>query len=140
MNSYISAEMKQAVLARAHGCCEYCLIHYEDAFFAHEVDHIVSVKHRGRAELINLAFCCFHCNRHKGTDIASIDLETGDIVQFFNPRTMRWDDHFQLNGVVIEPKTAIGRVTEFILQFNTPDRIKNRQLYSSAGTYPCISA
>ena len=43
------------------------------AFFPHEVDHVVAEKHGGTTVETNLAFTCWRCNRHKGTDLASID-------------------------------------------------------------------
>ena len=36
--------------------------------------------------------------------------------------------HFRLEGAVIEPLTAVGRVTEFLLQLNRFDRLANRRL------------
>ena len=43
--SYIGAELRRYVFARAERLCEYCLIHEEDTFFGCEVDHILSEKH-----------------------------------------------------------------------------------------------
>jgi hypothetical protein len=45
--SYISAELRRLVVARAESLCEYCLIHEEDTFFGCEVDHVISEKHGG---------------------------------------------------------------------------------------------
>jgi dihydrofolate reductase len=37
----------------------------------------------------------------KGTDVASIDLQTGQLVRLFNPRQDRWADHFRSAGRVL---------------------------------------
>ena len=42
---YISPELRNQVRERADGCCEYCLLAEEDAFFPHEPDHIIAKKH-----------------------------------------------------------------------------------------------
>ena len=34
------------------------------------------------------------CNRRKGSDIASIDPETGQLTPLFHPRVDRWDDQY----------------------------------------------
>ena len=74
--TYISAEMRRFVAERAEFRCEYCLVPAAVAFFSHEVDHIVATKHGGKDELQNLAFACWRCNRHKGTDLGSLDPQT----------------------------------------------------------------
>jgi hypothetical protein len=56
--TYISAELRRLVAARAEGLCEYCLIHEEDTFFGCEVDHIISEKHGGSTDAGNLAYAC----------------------------------------------------------------------------------
>jgi hypothetical protein len=75
-----------------------------------------------------LAFCCALCNRHKGTDIASIDPATGNVVPLFHPRRDRWPDHFEIRDGEIVPLTVVGRVTALLLQLNTPRRIRERRL------------
>jgi len=65
MSSYVSDDLRELVAARAGRLCEYCLIHEEDTFFQCQVDHIVSVKHRGQTEAENLAYACAICTRNK---------------------------------------------------------------------------
>ncbi|MFM9062903.1 MAG: HNH endonuclease [Pirellula sp.] len=77
MSEYVPVEMRRAVRERASMRCEYCLIHEKDAFFPHEPDHIIAVKHRGLTDIRNLAWTCFLCNRAKGSDIASVDDSSG---------------------------------------------------------------
>ncbi|MGB7210152.1 MAG: HNH endonuclease [Pyrinomonadaceae bacterium] len=136
MSSYISPETRETVASRANFVCEYCLIAEDDAYFKFQIEHIVSRKHGGSSELENLALACVFCNRYKGTDIASLKPETHELVRFYNPRTMRWSEHFRLNGVVIEPLTDIGEATIRILQMNHDDQILERQVLSRRGRYP----
>jgi len=62
----------------------------------HEPDHIIAKKHGGETALGNLANACFDCNRFKGSDIASLDPLTQDLVPLYNPRVALWRDHFVL--------------------------------------------
>ena len=121
--SYISAELRSLVIERAKGYCEYCRVHQDDGYLVHEIDHVVSEKHRGITSADNLCLSCFECNRYKGSDIGSIDLETDSFTALFNPRTMSWDDHFELDSVNIKPLTPEGRVTVFLLRLNNDSRI-----------------
>lgn len=48
MTAPFSTNLRQVVIERAGGRCEYCLLHYtEAALFDHEVDHIIAEKHGG---------------------------------------------------------------------------------------------
>jgi hypothetical protein len=127
----ISAALRREVRERADERCEYCLLAESEAFFPHEPDHLIALKHGGETVSSNLALACFDCNRFKGSDIASLDPITGALVALFNPRTQRWSDHFQLRGGVIVPLTPVGRVTEKLLQFNLLSRVEVRELSNS---------
>jgi 5-methylcytosine-specific restriction endonuclease McrA len=136
MSEFIPAALRTLVQRRATHCCEYCLVHEEDTELAHEPDHVIARKHRGETEAANLAWTCFSCNRHKGSDLASIDPETNQIVRLFNPRIDDWATHFRLEGATIIPLTPEGRVTEFLLQLNRFDRVEVRELSLRQGRYP----
>jgi hypothetical protein len=139
--AYISAKLRQAVAQRARGRCEYCRLHETHAFFTHEVDHIYAEKHGGLTEEDNLCVACADCNRHKGSDICSIDPVTRDIVPLFHPRQAKWTDHFHLApSGVIEPLTATGRVTERVLRFNRVELIVERARLMAAGGYNELEA
>ena len=140
MSNYISPEKRQIVASRANHVCEYCLIAEADAYFRFQVEHIISRKHGGSSELENLDLACVFCNRYKGSDIASLKSKTDELVRFYNPRTMRWREHFRLNGVLIEPLTAIGEATVRILQMNRDEQILERQVLSRRGRYPSEAA
>jgi len=132
----ISSALRREVRERARGCCEYCLLPEEQAFFPHEPDHIISTKHGGKSAADNLALSCFDCNRFKGSDIASIDAETNQLNALFNPRRQSWDEHFLVKGGRIEPITAFGRVTELVLKLNLPYRVEVREMLAKTGRYP----
>jgi hypothetical protein len=87
-----------------------------------EVEHIIPRKHQGSDAPSNRAFCCPHCNRHKGSDLAGIDKTTSrtKLVRLFNPRKHSWHYHFSFNGAQIVGKTSIGRVTVEVLNMNDP--------------------
>lgn len=134
--SYISDELRQSVINQAKNICEYCLIHQDDSLYTHEVDHIIPEKHRGKTIIENLCLSCLPCNRYKGTDFASFDLETNEVSLLFNPRKDKWSEHFQLIDVQITPLTATGRVTVFVLKLNDEKRLNERRKLSEIERYP----
>jgi hypothetical protein len=140
MADRVSTELRRLVAEHADYLCEYCLIAEEDTFYGCEVDHIISAKHGGATEAYNLAYACAFCNRHKGSDIASLSTETGTLVRFFNPRVDRWAEHFQPDGFDINPATEIGKVTARILHFNDEERVLERRELSAVGRYPSAAA
>lgn len=118
MSEFIPIAMRRILRERAARRCEYCHAHETDCFLPHEPDHILSIKHGGSTTLDNLAWSCWECNRRKGSDLSSVDLETGRVVRLFHPRQDLWDTHFQWVEGRIIPQTEIGRVTEYFLQMN----------------------
>ena len=132
----ISAALRREVRVRARERCEYCLLTESQAFFPHEPDHLIALKHGGETISANMALACFDCNRFKGSDIASTDPLTGELVTLFNPRTQIWSAHFRLDRGRILPLTSVGRVTGKLLQFNLPHRVEVRRRLASVGQYP----
>lgn len=133
--AHVSAILRQAVIERAAGRCEYCRYPQEMTFLAFEVEHIIAEKHGGSTAADNLALACPFCNRYKGTDLGSLDRETKQLTPFFNPRTQQWQEHFRIANGQIVPLTPEGRVTVAILKVNHPDRILERKLLLDAGKY-----
>ncbi len=136
---YINAELRRLVSDRAEHICEYCLVFEEDRSSGCQVDHIIGIKHGGATTADNLCYACIFCNLQKGTDLGSINWQTGELVRFFNPRRDFWGDHFRLDEGVIQHQTDIGEVTARILDFNGDERIVERQALIASGQYPSAS-
>src|SRR5947209_10843969 len=135
---YVPVPLRRLVRARAAECCEYCLIPEQLTLATHWVDHIVAEKHGGQTEESNLALSCVLCNQRKGSDLTSIDPQSGQITPLYHPRRDQWRDHFQLRGAHIEPLTSIGRVTVRLLQVNNRERIEERKLLLRPGSLPTL--
>ncbi|WP_013325762.1 HNH endonuclease [Gloeothece verrucosa] len=133
--STIPAELRSFVIERAQGQCEYCLIHQDFSIYSHEVDHIIAIKHGGQTTAENLCLSCLSCNRHKGSDLATINLNTGEIIPLFHPRRQKWTEHFTLNNAYIDGLTPIGIATARLLKFNAPNRLIERQILIGQGRY-----
>ncbi len=129
----ISSELRILVKERAKNCCEYCLIPQDFSIYTHEIDHIIALKHGGKTTPENLALSCLSCNRHKGSDFATIDIVSCKIIRLFNPRQQVWQENFKENNGYIEGISEIGLATAKILKFNTQNRIIQRQLLIRQG-------
>jgi hypothetical protein len=135
MSRNISENIRLLVATRAGFCCEYCKIHELDLHFAYHIDHILSVKHGGDLTLMNLAYACSMCNQNKGSDLGTYINNNRRLTRFFNPRTDKWNAHFEaINGEII-PKTNIAIATIKILDLNHPDRIILRRVLTEIGSY-----
>lgn len=124
MSIKISKAFRLKVQQRAASKCEYCRIPDLGLAFPFHVDHIQAVKHGGKTTLENLAYCCPDCNYYKGTDFATF--LGNKVVLFFNPRTERWENHFEMLDGIILPLTETGHATNQIFQFNLPARVTYR--------------
>jgi len=124
----MAAINRRAIQQRAQFRCEYCQLEQVKAPFAlFHVEHVVPRKHGGGDSSDNLAWACFHCNAHKGPNLAGLDPVTGQITPVFNPRLQTWEDHFQWSGPFIVGTTAIGRTTVAVLEMNAAERLDLRQ-------------
>jgi hypothetical protein len=132
----VNESLRRFVAERAAYRCEYCLLHEDDSYSPHQIDHIVSRKHGGSSDPGNLAYACIRCNAWKGSDIGTVDPRSGALVSFFHPRRQRWDDHFLLRGAIIEPLTPEGVATARLLKLNLDKRVVERRLLTAAGRYP----
>ena len=125
--TYIPVALRRLVEERAKRLCEYCLLPADITFFPHEIDHVIAEKHGGETNADNLAFTCWRCNRHKGSDLGSFDPQTGAFSFLFNPRTQQWDKHFKFEELQIVGLTPEGRTTARLLQLNSDERLAERQ-------------
>lgn len=135
--TYVPTNLRQLTRARSGGCCEYCRLPESAITASFHIEHVIAVAHGGLTDENNLALSCPLCNRYKGPNIAAADPETGDPTFLFHPRRHVWDNHFKLNGAVIEPQTPEGRATVLVLHFNDQPRVEQREVLIVVGTYPC---
>ena len=124
--TYVPAALRRQVVERARNRCEYCLLPAEVAFFPHEVDHVIAEKHGGVTDAGNLAFACWRCNRHKGSDLTSFDPQTRILTPLFNPRTQAWAEHFAYEGERLIGLTPEARTTVELLRLNSEERLIER--------------
>lgn len=132
--------LRELVRQRAGGQCEYCQLPESLDSLPFQWDHVIAIKHSGPTELGNLAWACFTCNNHKQSDLTGVDRVDGkpNIVRLFHPRNDRWDAHFEWQGPQLFGRTAIGRVTIYVLGINLPHRVVLRQLLINEGVFPPI--
>jgi hypothetical protein len=105
---YISAELRKLVAERADFLCEYCLISASDRVSGYQVDYIISVKHGGATSADNLCYACIFCNLQKGTDLGSINWETGELVRFFTRVETCGKNIFNLKKLLSNPLLILG--------------------------------
>jgi len=101
---------------RAGFKCEYCgrkLVPNENW----EADHIIPRSKGGSNEIQNIAYSCPRCNNNKREYTSYFDPITGEFVLLFNPRVMKWEDHFSKNEITGEiiGTSKIGRATANLL-------------------------
>ena len=134
---YIPSDLRQLTQARAGDCCEYCRLPESAGTANFHIEHIIAVSHGGLTNADNLAYSCSLCNHYKGPNIAAADPETGEPTFLYHPRRDAWDDHFALDGAVIEPQTPEGRATVAVLHFNDQPRVEQREVLIQLRKYPC---
>ena len=124
------------VKARAHGRCEYCLMHQSLQGATFHVEHILPQSKGGSDVPENLAWCCPSCNLRKSDRVEGADPLTGGVVALFNPRLNVWSDHFGWEGYEVVGKTPIGRSTIAALQMNGGRRMAIRRAEQQFGLFP----
>ena len=91
----VSTELKNQVIDRAKGCCEFCRPQLRYSPNSFHVEHYIPVSLGGSSRTENLTLACPQCNFHKAIKIEATDPVTEQKVQIFHPRQMKWDDHFR---------------------------------------------
>ena len=132
----MGADNREIVRQRAGNCCEYCRLPQQATpFIPFHVEHIVARQHvdGDHNDPSGLAYACDRCNVFKGPKLSSIDPESGDKVDLFNPRTDVWPDHFMLSGGSIIGLTATGRATARLLKMNDSRRVDLREQWLDEG-------
>ena len=138
MSTYLSADLRQALLEADGQQCAYCQTSTDNTGQPMTVDHIIPSAQGGLTEFENLCFCCRACNEYKGATIAAIDPLTGEAGSFFNPRQQNWREHFQWDemGTQLVGLTITGRITIVGLNMNNPVIISARRRWVSVGWHP----
>jgi len=126
------------VARRAGHRCEYCR-EPEVAFnFTFEVEHVVPTSKGGGEDSANLALACRACNVRKSDATSAPDEVTGAETRLFNPRSDRWNEHFQVDAdsSEITGRTPIGQVTVVRLDMNHALQLAARQVWMQLRLFP----
>ncbi len=135
----MDASLRQLVRVRARDQCEYCRLPQSAAtYFRFHVEHIQARQHGAGDDFDNLALACPDCNRHKGPNLTTLDVETNEIVRLFHPRQDAWIEHFAFDGPIIVGKTLVGKATARLLQLNAGERVEMRAQLLDAGLLDTI--
>lgn len=126
---------RNTVRERAKGRCEYCRFPDYAVGLPFHVEHIVATIHRSDDSSNNLAWACPRCNLRKGTNLTTIDPQSDAPVALFHPRTMQWDEHFEIRDGVIVGNTACGRGTARLLDMNNENRLNHRRKLIEQGEF-----
>jgi hypothetical protein len=134
----IPVALRRRVAEAARFRCGYCLTTQRVVGPLLEIEHVIPQARGGTDDEGNLFLACPMCNSHKADRVEAIDPESGETVPLFNPRTDRWDEHFEWieGGTVIWGKTPKGRATIATLNMNHPDIVSARRLWVIAGWHP----
>lgn len=137
MSKLFSTATKQYIALRADYRCEYCKKPEIISNFSFHIEHIIGRQHGGSDKIENLAYSCSYCNWKKGPNISTVLTEEGPIIPLFNPRKDIWVGHFlaTLDGL-IKAKNEIGEGTLRLLDFNSVERVMERQELIALGFYP----
>lgn len=134
----VTAELRQGVVERARGCCEYCRSQAKYATQAFSVEHILARANGGTAALDNLALACQGCNNHKYDKMEARDPASGQLAPLYHPRHDRWDEHFAWSedATLIIGLTPTGRATVDALLLNREGVVNLRRLLYGQGQHP----
>jgi len=137
-SSYIPRELRRRVAREGGYRCGYCLSAEKIVGMRMTIDHLIAKSLGGTTEEDNLWLACSACNGIKGNRISARDPETRETVPLFNPRTQRWDRHFEWSdaGTRVLGKTSIGRATASALQLNRSPLVESRRSWVKVGWHP----
>ena len=90
--SRIPRALREAVLERDGGRCQYCRLAQIGQGATFHIDHVIPQSKAGPTSLDNLALQCPHCSLHKADKIAGEDPATGQMAAIFHPLKEDWHD------------------------------------------------
>lgn len=134
----MDARTRELVRQRANQCCEYC--HFSERslpYFVFHVDHIIAKQHIDEVsdDPQSLAWACSECNYHKGPNLVSIDPQSMEQANLFNPRRNDWNEHFTIDAGMIVGLTPTGRATARLLNMNAPRLVRLRRELIEQGMF-----
>lgn len=134
----LNPDLRRRVREASHDRCGYCLSPQQYVMGKLEVEHIVPRSQGGSEDESNLWLSCSLCNRFKGIQVNAVDSVEGIVVALFNPRTQRWEEHFQWDtvGTTIRGLTPTGRATVEALRLNNEIAVEVRRNWVLAGWHP----
>lgn len=117
--SSIPRALRDLVLTRDGGRCQYCRLAQHGHGATFHIDHVHPRSRGGPASADNLVLQCPNCSLRKADRVAAIDPATGESVPLFHPLQQAWADHFRLQseGTCVG-LTPTGRATVDALQMN----------------------
>ena len=138
MSKPIADEVRKKVQYHFHNRCAYCQSDQRYVLGVLEIDHIIPLSEGGTSDEENLCLACRLCNGYKASQTSAIDIEFGQEVPLFNPRTQSWSQHFTWSndGTLLVGKTACGRATISALKLNNKIALMVRQNWVEAGWHP----
>ena len=80
--AYIPKVLRQQVIERARGLCEYCQTS-QLIVIALQIDHILPIALAGQTTLDNLCLACEFCNGYKNDQIQALDPKNNTMQQLF---------------------------------------------------------
>jgi hypothetical protein len=120
-----AAAFREKVAARAGHSCEYCQIPGQASFAAHELDHVISLKHGG--ETTGQSRLLLHSLQPpQVSDLSSLDPATGQLAPLFHPRRDHWHEHFEPRNGELVGLIPSGRANTYLLRLNHPQRVQER--------------
>jgi hypothetical protein len=126
----MDAKTRELIRERAGYRCEYCRFPESVLpYFVFHVDHIIAKQHLDEVvENANtLAWACSECNYHKGPNLVSIDPQTKQQVNLFDPRRDDWYSHFVIERGVVVGLSPTDRATARLLNMNAPRLVRLRR-------------
>jgi hypothetical protein len=132
----IPAKLRNEVLRRAGGRCEYCKLSQDGQEAVFHVDHIHPLAHGGRTDLTNLALACVSCSLRKGARLTARDPKSDQAAPVFHPREQMWKDHFRWAGNRVVGLTPTGRATVAALRMNREIALAIRAEETRLGRHP----
>jgi HNH endonuclease len=132
----VSAGLREKVRRRARARCEYCQMPEQFYRANFQPDHIIAEVHGESSTGENLCWACFHCNLHKGTNLAGVDAKTGKKAWLYHPRRMKWARHFRWDGPILVGQTPEGRATVSVLKINDEEYVRTRASLIAEGVFP----